>query len=180
MMPAPGALSETGLVSWNTPELPCAIEYTAELMEEIRAYACASRSGRDVGGVMYGSLREKTIRIATWRPIGSEYAHGDILKLSNSDRMTLAVQFEAARGNPEFKDLRPVGWFVSHPQGGVAMTAPDLEIYSGFFPESWQISLVLHPTRRRPGRGGVLRARCGRKRSRGKVLQNFRSRTGDC
>src|SRR5579862_7201048 len=119
MIPAVGALSEAGLVSWSTPELAYVIEYTAELMEEIRAYACTSRNGRDAGGVIYGSLRAKTIRIATWRPIGSEYAHGDILKLSNSDRMTLAVQFEAARGNPEFKDLRPVGWFVSHPQSGV-------------------------------------------------------------
>ena len=120
-------------------------------MDEIRAYACdtlsrLSHGGREIGGVMYGSRVEGVIRVATWRPITSEYAHGDILKLSNNDRMTLAVQFEAARGNPELKQLRPVGWFVSHPAGGVAMTESDQETYSGFFPESSQVTLVIHPT----------------------------------
>jgi hypothetical protein len=95
---------------------------------------------------MYGSRRSDAIRILTWRPIASEYAEGETLRLSYRDRMTLAVQLEVARGNPELKDLRPVGWFVSHPNGGVAMTASDLEIYAGFFPESSQITLAIHPT----------------------------------
>jgi proteasome lid subunit RPN8/RPN11 len=92
-------------------------------MDEIRAYACnellqLSHGGAEVAGVMFGSQRPGVIRILTWRPIASEYADGETLRLSHRDRMNLAVQLEVARANPELKDLRPVGWFVSHPGGG--------------------------------------------------------------
>jgi len=151
MMPAKAEIAEGQFVSWGAPPVACTIEYPPGLMEEIRAYACdsllqLSHAGREVGGVMFGSRRPGVVRILTWRPIACEYAEGETLRLSQSDRMTLAVQFEAARGNPELKDLRPVGWFVSHHQGGVMMTPSDVEIYSGFFPESSQVTLVIHPT----------------------------------
>src|SRR6202035_2938961 len=47
--------------------------------------------------------------------------------------------------NADLKDLRPVGWFVSHLREGVALLASDLEIYNGFFPEAWQVALVICP-----------------------------------
>src|SRR5579859_5439476 len=132
MMPAKGEVAEFRTASWGAPEVPFQIEYPPEVMDEMRAYACdtlsrLSHGGREVGGVMYGLRLAGVIRIVKWRPITSEYAHGDILKLTNNDRMTLAVQFEAARGNAELKELQPVGWFVSHHAGGVAMTDSDLE-----------------------------------------------------
>ena len=120
-------------------------------MDEIRAYACdellrLSHGGAEVGGVLYGSRQADSIRILTWRPIACEYGDGEALRLSHADRLNLAVQLEAARRNPDLRDLRPVGWFVSHPRGGVAMNESDLEIHSGFLPESTQVTLVIHPT----------------------------------
>ena len=143
-------IAEFQFESWSTPEVAWTIEYPLEVMNEIRAYACnelvrLSHGGAEVGGVMYGSLRGGVIRILTWRPMACEYTDPETLRLSHTDRMTLAVQLEAARRNPELKDLRPVGWFVSHPRGGVAMNESDLEIYSGFFPDSSQLTLVIHP-----------------------------------
>jgi hypothetical protein len=151
MMPATAKHTELGFVSWNAPEVASTIEYPLEVMDEIRAFVCnellqLSHGGAEVGGVMYGSRRPDAIRILTWRPIASEYADGETLRLSHRDRMNLAVQLEVARGNPDLKDLRPVGWFVSHPNGEVAMTSSDLEVYEGFFPESSQVTLVIHPT----------------------------------
>jgi hypothetical protein len=137
--------------SWSAPEVAWTIEYPLEVMDEIRAYTCnellqLSHGGAEVAGVMFGSQRPGVIRILTWRPISSEYADGETLQLSHRDRMTLAVQLEVARANPELKDLRPVGWFVSHPNGALAMTASDLEVHAGFFPESSQVTLVIRPT----------------------------------
>jgi len=150
MMPAKAPIAESEFVSWSAPQVASIIEYAPGVMEEIRAYACdsllqLSHAGREVGGVLFGSQRPGAVRIVTWRPIACEYAEGETLRLSHRDRMTLAVQFETARRNPELKDLRPVGWFVSHHQG-VAMTQSDAEIYSGFFPESSQVTLVIQPT----------------------------------
>jgi len=151
MTPTKGEIAEFRFVSWSAPEVAWTIEYPLEVMNEIRAYACnellrLSHGGAEVGGVMYGSRQAGSIRILTWRPIACEYADGEALQLSHADRMNLAVQLEAARRNSDLKDLRPVGWFVSHPRGGVAMNESDLEIHSGFFPESSQVTLVIHPT----------------------------------
>jgi proteasome lid subunit RPN8/RPN11 len=143
--------TDFGFTSWGTPEVAWTVEYPLEVMDEIRAYACnellqLSHGGAEVAGVMFGSQRPGVIRILTWRPISSEYVDGEMLRLSHRDRMNLAVQLEVARANPELKDLRPVGWFVSHPNGSVAMTSSDLEVHAGFFPESGQVTLVLRPT----------------------------------
>ena len=145
--------TEFEFASWSAPQAAWTIEYPLEVMDEIRAYACnellqLSHGGVEVAGVMFGSQRSGVIRILTWRPISSEYTEGNTLKLSHRDRMNLAVQLEVARGNPELKDLRPLGWFVSHPNGEVSMTSSDLEVYSGFFPESSQVTLVIRPTER--------------------------------
>src|SRR5579863_3840117 len=136
--------------SWCVPEYPGAIEYPFEVMDEIRAFACdellqLSHGGKEVGGVLFGTRREDLIRILTWRPIACDYTQGESLLLSFNDRMNLAVQLELARQNADLKDLRPLGWFVSHMQDSVSLSASDLEIYNGFFPEAWQVALVICP-----------------------------------
>jgi hypothetical protein len=157
MTPAAGR-AEFEFGSWSVPELPASIEYPLEVMDEIRALACdellqLSHGCREVGGVMFGTRRENGIRILTWRPIACEYAKGEILHLSAGDRLALAVQLERARVDPNLRDLRPVGWFVSHPLSEVFLTPSDLETYESFFPQPWQVTLVLHPAG-----GGVARS----------------------
>ena len=137
-------------VSWRVPQFQRSIEYPLEVMEEIRAFACdellqLSHGGDEVGGVLFGTRQEDLIRILTWRPMACEHTQGEALRLSYNDRMNLAVQVEVARLNPDLKDLRPVGWFVSHLRGDVSLSDSDLEIYNGFFPEAWQVALVIRP-----------------------------------
>jgi hypothetical protein len=137
--------------SLRVPHSPGVIEYPLEVMEEIRAFACdellqLSHSGNEVGGVLFGTRREDLIRILTWRPIACEHTQGESLVLSSNDRMNLAVQLELARQNADLKDLRPLGCFVSHLQDNVSLSASDLEIYNDFFPEAWQVALVICPT----------------------------------
>jgi hypothetical protein len=59
----------------------------------------------------------------------------------------------AAAGDPDLKELQPVGWFLSHTRSDVLLSTPDLETFNRFFPEPWQVTLVLHPTQ-----GGLARA----------------------
>src|SRR3984885_1552148 len=151
MMPVKELDPHFEFASWRVPEFHRAVEYPSEVMEEIRAFACdelinLSHGGDEVGGVLFGTRRDALIRILTWRPIACEHNQGESLKLSYNDRMNLAVQLEMARQNSDLKDLRPVGWFVSHSSGGISLSDSDLEIYNGFFPESWQAALVIRPT----------------------------------
>src|SRR5580700_2462171 len=136
MTPAKGLSPEFQFAFWRVPQFPRAIEYPLEVMEEIRAFACdellqLSHGGDEVAGVLFGTRREDLIRILTWRPIACDHTQGEGLRLSYNDRMNLAVQLEVARQNPDLRDLRPAGWFVSHSNGSVSLSAPDLEIYNG-------------------------------------------------
>jgi hypothetical protein len=147
-MPAQGFAPQLEFASWRVPQFARAIEYSLEVMEEIRAFACygllqRSHSGNEVGGVLFGTRRDDLIRILTWRPIACDHTQGEGLKFSYNDRMNLAVQLEMARQNPDLKDLRPVGWFVSRWGGGVSLSPSHLEIYNGFFPDAWQVALVI-------------------------------------
>ena len=149
-MPVQGLGPQFQFASWRAPQVARSIEYPLEVMEEIRAFACdellqLSHGGDEVGGVLFGTRREDLIRILTWRPIACEHVQGETLQLSYNDRMNLAVQLEVARQNSDLKDLRPLGWFVSHWRGDVALSPSDLEIYNGFFPDSWQVALVVCP-----------------------------------
>jgi len=129
--------------SWAAPKIPLTIEYSLDLMEQIRAAAQQgrerlSRGGVEAGGVLFGSRLEKSIRILAWRPI--------------VDRMELAKVLQSAVHDPGLTGLLPLGWFVSHRK--VEMTAPDQKIYRQYFPFSCQTTLVLQPAADGSARAG--------------------------
>jgi hypothetical protein len=136
--------------SWNLPDVPLAIECSAAALEEIRCQAWEglrklARGGLETGGVLYGMRRLGAIRIKAVRPIACQYAQGPGFVLSQADHAALREQIEDSKSDPELKNLIPLGWFVSHTRAGIEMTAPDVEIYSTYFPEPWQVTLVVHP-----------------------------------
>src|ERR1700682_4885646 len=100
--------------SWSAPEVPVAIEYPLEVMDEIRAAATdglqkLARGGLEVGGVLFGGGGEAGIRILTGRPISGEYALGPTLQLSARDRAELTSLLQAAARDPDLRGLQPVG-----------------------------------------------------------------------
>jgi len=137
--------------SWSAAQVPVAIEYPLEVLDEIRATATdgfqkLARGGLEVAGVLFGVRRDAGIRILTWRPIQCEYALGPTLQLSERDRAQLTLLLQTAAEDPDLEGLQPVGWFVSHTRSDVLLSPQDLEIFEGFFPKPWQVTLVLHPT----------------------------------
>jgi TonB family protein len=151
--------AETEFALWKTPQIPLEIEYSLKVMDEILSAACAALGEltvgeREVGGVLFGEHRERSIRIKTWRPIVCQRTDGPTLRLFARDRLELACLLELARRSEDLKDLQPLGWFVSHPRTGVGLCASDLEVYDSFFPYAWQTTLIVQPAKD----GG---ARCG-------------------
>lgn len=157
--------------SWSTPEIQWTIEYPLEVLDEIRSAVCdglqqLSHGGLEVGGVLFGARRENTVRILTWRPISCEHAHGPSLRLSARDRIDLARLLEVAKADSDLAGLQPVGWFLSHARSDIFLNDSDLEIFQGFFPEPWQVTLVLRPGKAGPARAGFfLRDAAGNLRS---------------
>lgn len=139
-----------GFESWNFPDVPLAIECSAAALEEIRSQAGdglrkLARRGLEIGGVLYGTRRPEAIRIEAVRPIACQHAEGPGFVLSQTDGAELREQINDSKDDPELKNLVLLGWFVSHTRGGTELTEPDVEIYSTYFPEPWQVTLAVHP-----------------------------------
>jgi hypothetical protein len=142
---------------WGVDESSVRIEYSLVAIEEIRHEVAQglqrfSRGGLEVGGILYGTHSNGNVSIQAIRPMACEHREGPSFQLSDVDRAGLEAQLR--EDDPQLKGLTCVGWFVSHTRGDeIAMTAQDVEIYSRFFPQPWQVTLVI-----RPGRAGAMRA----------------------
>jgi hypothetical protein len=136
--------------SWKVPGVPLVVQCSAEALEDIRSQAWEglrklARRGLEIGGVLYGTRRPGTIRIEAVRPIACQHEQGPGFVLSQADRAALREQIENSKNDPGLKLLIPLGWFVSHTRGGVEITDEDVEIYSTYFPEPWQVTLAVRP-----------------------------------
>lgn len=134
------------------------IEFAPDAMETVRAavvegYYKLARGGLEVGGVLFGRRSEHGVRIAAAHPIACQYAYGPLFVLSESDQAGLALLLEQSAGDPVLEGLVPVGWYHSHTRSGFDISAQDLDICARFFPEPWQVALVLCPDRMKPTRG---------------------------
>jgi hypothetical protein len=137
--------------TWRVPQSQFAIEYSIAALNKINRAAgdalVALRGGLGIGGVLLGSRDAKGIKILEFRAVECEYAFGPVFALSDHDRRKLAQLLRDIRQDPGVKGLEVVGWYVSHTRrGGRMLAESDLDIYRTFFPESRQVTLVLHPT----------------------------------
>ena len=68
--------------------------------------------------------------------------------------MLEALLAAGAPSGPGNGDLKPVGWYHSHTRSEIFLSDADLEIHRRFFPEPWQVALVLKPHTFQPMRAG--------------------------
>jgi hypothetical protein len=152
-------MSETKFGAWTAPEGNLVgIEYSLVVIEEIRqavteGFQRFARGGIEVGGVLYGTYDGKTARILAVRDIACEHAHGPSFVFSDKDRAALTGQLETDRADARLEGFQPLGFYVSHTRSEILLQRGDQEIYEAFFPEMWQVALVV-----RPGRAGLMRA----------------------
>lgn len=151
-------MSDVKFGSWVVAESPVDVEYSLIVIEEIRqvvadGFQRLQRGGIEVGGVLYGTREGRTLRVLAMREIACEHARGPTFHLSDNDRTALKAQLERDKEDMRLEGMLVVGWFLSHTRSDVTLQQSDLDSYSAFFPEPWQITLVVHP-----GRAGLMRA----------------------
>ncbi|MCC6368935.1 MAG: hypothetical protein IT165_35890 [Bryobacterales bacterium] len=144
---------------WSVAEHPLEIECQWAVLDEIyqtveEGVRRLSRGGVEAGGVLFGRRDEDLIRVLAWRPIACDHTRGPAFVLSNDDQQGLMLLLEQAQSDPRLQVLDPVGWFVSHTRPGLRMTEDDVDLFNRFFPEPWQVTLVIHPQRGKEARGG--------------------------
>ncbi|MGA2739171.1 MAG: hypothetical protein ABSG65_17165 [Bryobacteraceae bacterium] len=147
------------LATWSPPGISFRIEYAAEALEQIRetavdGYHRVPHGGVETGGILYGRHQENAVRIMAWRPISCEYAKGPSFLLSEKDSGALAEALGAPSADPDLAGLEPVGWYRAHTRSEVLLSEVDLDFFNRFFPQPWQVGLIVRPASFAPTRAG--------------------------
>ena len=145
---------------WTVDGYAETIDYCTAVLDSIRISAVEGlnrvpHGGVEVGGILFGVHANGTLRILDVRPIACEYKSGPSFVLSEHDQTALKELLETTRTAPELIGLEPVGWFHTHTRSEISFSAADRAIHDAFFPEAWQIALVVKPSNLSPTRIGV-------------------------
>lgn len=156
---APAPKRETDAILWRTESHSLVIDCPRPLLDEIHlsvldGFRRLSHGGIEVGGVLFGRRQQNTLQLLAWRPILCEYASGPGFALSQADRAGLQQLLDTASQDPQLAVLEPLGFFVSHTRKAVQLLDRDLEILDAFFPDPWQVALVIHPRKAALSRAG--------------------------
>src|SRR5579862_711507 len=135
------------------------MEYARGVMEEICLAAAdgfnrLAHGGLEIGGVLFGTTEAGSIRVLAHRSLACEYAFGPSFTLSPKDTRALEDLLAAPEKDSAFAGMQPVGWYHSHTRSDITLTEKDVQLFQRYFPETWQIALVLRPNRFEPVRCG--------------------------
>lgn len=145
------------LSSWSPPGSPLRIEYSNEVMEEIRARAAEgfyrlTRGGVEIAGLLLGSVQHDSIRMLAQLPFEIEYAFGPVFALSPRDvasvrKLIEDVSSAAAQDPNQGRNYRVLGLYVSHSRSGMVLSEEEIHLFEHLFPHAWQAVLVMKPSR---------------------------------
>ena len=139
------------------PGEPLVVECLPTVMEQIHsevaeAFYSAPRGGVETGGVLFGAHDGSRVVIFAARPLRCEHATGPSFVLSANDIARLSEMLQTPGPDSGLAGMSVVGWYHSHTRSEIDLTEADLEIHNRFFPEPWQVALVLKPATMRPTR----------------------------
>ncbi len=149
--------TDTATLIWSVPECSFTIESSARVLDDIRlsvvdAFFSLPRGGAEIGGILLGKFDSGRLVIGDYVALDCEHANGPSFVLSPPDEARLA-ELLSAHAN-DAGGLRPVGWYHSHTRSEIFLSDADVEIHRRFFPESWQVALVMKPHTFEPTRIG--------------------------
>jgi proteasome lid subunit RPN8/RPN11 len=150
------ASADSSRARWNPSECPFTVEYVPRVLDDIRlavvdAFYSLPRGGAEIGGILLGRAEQGRTVITDAIPVECEHAFGPSFTLSETDQAQFGAKLADAGGSANSK---PVGWYHSHTRSEIFLSDADLLIHKKFFPEPWQVALVLKPHTFQPTRAG--------------------------
>ena len=138
---------DTELEVWQAEGCAVRIHYSRSVMEELRLAASDGlnrlKNGVEIGGVLFGFRDSDSLKIMAHRALACEYAFGPIFTLSNNDRRVLEELMLSPDTDSRLSGMHAVGWYHSHTRAGILLCEKDQQLFHRYFPEAWQIALVL-------------------------------------
>ncbi len=111
----------------------------------VDAFYAVPRGGIEIGGLLLGSVVGRVVTVQDWAPIECEHLTGPSFVLSANDEATL-------RGQLSILNSQVVGWFHSHTRSPILFSPQDLAIHEKYFPQPFQVAMVLRPANMQPVR----------------------------
>jgi proteasome lid subunit RPN8/RPN11 len=119
----------------------------------VDAFFSLPRGGAEIGGILLGRWEHNSLSITEYAALDCEHATGPSFNLSARDEILLS---DLLAGVPSaFPGLQAVGWYHSHTRSEIFLAEADLEIHNRYFPEAWQVALVMKPHTFQPTRAGI-------------------------
>lgn len=151
MMPAQSRI-DAGI--WSVPGYSIVIEYSRPVLKGILKHTVEGfdaylAGGYEVGGVLFGEHSGNVVRIQAFRPFPLEPPRPTFV-LSESDGNRLTDLLQRSRRDAELASMEVVGWYHSHTRSEIFLSESDTEIYDRYFPEPWQVAMVLRPSAEEP------------------------------
>ena len=146
---------------WAVPDTGISVTYSLKLFHEIdfavnEGYRKIPHGGIEEGGLLFGKIDEKEIRVEAYRPIQCEHVSGPSLLFSERDLEGLTAQLANAAADPELAALEPVGWFLAHTRGPLVLTEREAELCERYFTKPGMLTVLVKPERFQPTRFGIL------------------------
>ena len=141
---------------WRVPECPFQIEASPRVLDDIRlavvdAFFSLPRGGAEIGGILLGDYRSGASPSPAMPRSIANTPTALPSPFSPPDESRLNTCWRSTRGA---EDMRPVGWYHSHTRSEIFLSDADLKIHKHYFPEAWQVALVIKPHTFQPSRMG--------------------------
>ncbi len=162
---------------WAAQGIPFQLEYDPDALEQVRrivveAYYSMPRGGMEAGGVLLGRFEKGRVEVMNSVPLECEHALGPGFVLSPKDHSALEALVAGSGRQPDGPELKAVGWYHSHTRSGLFLSEEDLRIHARYFPEPWQVALVVRPEHGSPPRAGFFfREKSGKMRGESTALE---------
>src|SRR5579883_535459 len=139
---------ERPFLTWGVGGSTFSLDYKQEVlfniaMSAMESFCALPYGGLETGGVMLGTFEEGVVRITGSVPFLCNHTNGPWFTLSETEQRQFG---EIVSEAVQRMGLKPVGWYRSVKQRQVRLGATDVEIHRRFFPEPWQVVLILQPS----------------------------------
>jgi TonB family protein len=151
---APVASPAAGYV-WEDPGDSIMIQVSLDLIERLGAAVQqglgAGPRGNEIGGILLGRTLPgfgRAVLIEDFELAPCEHLRGASYALSPKDKRLLGTRLARRAGR------QVVGYFRSHTRPGMYLDQDDFAVFGRYFPEAWQVFLLVRPSTEGPATGG--------------------------
>ena len=148
------ASSAAGYI-WEDPGDSIMIQVSLDLVERLGAAVeqglGAGPRGNEIGGILLGRKLPgfgRAVAIEDFELAPCEHFRGASYTLSPKDKRLLGMRL-ARRATQQV-----VGYFRSHTRPGMYLDRDDFVVFSRYFPDAWQVFLLVRPSTEGPAMGG--------------------------